>query len=159
MVCVESRWLLRLGNFPIWSQERPATTKSVFQRRIVPAFFRSAIHNDMTFFCRQPLRLLPRLAATKTHASAIRSQVSAVRLLQNRFASKVSDASPKSSPRPYAPSASEVVQKLGMATLYCIVLVPCTDASSVSTAPPNIQCSRSRGCYDRYLQARRLVHS
>lgn len=67
----------------------------------------------MTFLCRQPSRLLPRFAAVKPHASAIRSQVSAVSFLQHRLASKVSDASPKPGPRPYAASASEAVQKLG----------------------------------------------
>jgi len=122
-------------------------------------FFCSAIQNDMTFLCRQPSRLLPRLAAVKSQAPAIRSQVSAVSLLQHRFASKASNASPKPGPRPYQASVPEATQKLGMSILHCLVLGTCADDSSVPTTSANIQCPRSRGCYHRYLQARRPVHS
>jgi len=122
-------------------------------------FFCSAVQHDMTFLSRQPLRLLPRLAAVKPHTSAIRSQVSAVSLLQHRFASKVSNASPKPGPRPYQASDPAATQRLGMSTLYCFVLRTCADDGSVPTTSANIQCPRSRGCYHRYLQARRPVYS
>lgn len=160
MVCVESRWLLRLGSVLLPQMEsgtaRDRAYSNVASR--LP-FFCSAIQNDMTFLCRQPLRLFPRLAAVKPHASAIRSQVSAVSLLQHRFASKVSNASPKPGPRPYQPSAPEATQKLGMSILHCFVLGTCIDDSSVPTTSANIQCPRSRGCYHWYLQARRPVYS
>ena len=74
----------------------------------------------MTFLCRQSVRLFPRFAAVKPHSSAIRSQLSAVSFLQHRLASKVSDASFKPGPRPYAVAASEATERLGMPTLYCI---------------------------------------
>jgi hypothetical protein len=67
----------------------------------------------MTLFCRPPLRPLYRLATAKPLAAVLKPRISVVNVLQQRLASKVSNASPKDGLAPYPKSALEAARRLG----------------------------------------------